>query len=142
MPQKNKSDLLSLVNELRGAVARGPDHWLDATYDALGRVADAVHGAVGVVEDTSDRLGDINRDFQNVPVTQRHVETTRKRMIQLGEEAHQLRAEIRQAPGLPPLDVVQLRLRVEEVAGLIEKVEKDDEKFMLETANSNPGAGE
>lgn len=142
MTDRTKPDLLCLVRNLRHALESGPDRWLDATYEALGHVADAVHDEVGTVEDIPDRLGDINPDFQHVPSTQRHVDTTRNLMIQLGEQAHQLRAEIRQAHEMPPLDLVQLRLRGEEIAGMIEKVEKDDEKFMFETANSNPGAGE
>ena len=89
-----------------------------------------------------ESLGDINPDFVNTPTMERHTEMTRERFIKLGETIHQLRAEIHQLRPTRPYDVPELRLRGEKIVIAVEEVRKNDEKFLIDTGNSNPGAGE
>jgi hypothetical protein len=56
--------------------------------------------------------------------------------------ALRLRADIRQAGEKHLLDPAQLHLRGQDIANTIEKVRKADERFLLDTINTNPGAGE
>jgi hypothetical protein len=142
-----KSDLLvASMHGLRQALAadyRDRDSWwADAVHIALGQAAAAIQEEVQAVEQSMANVGDINPDFQNAPAAERHVQATREQFIRLGEKVHQLRAYIRQAGENHLLDPAQLRLRGQEIADAIEKVRKADEKFLLDTVNSNPGAGE
>jgi hypothetical protein len=116
--------------------------WAQDIHHALGQLVNAVSDNVRGAEHTADKLGDINPDVQNTAATDRHVENAREKMIKLGEKAHELRAEIRQTPPRRTLEMIQLRLRGEELVAAIEKVRKADDKFFLDAMNSNPGAGE
>jgi hypothetical protein len=142
-----KSDrLLASVNTLRHALsAEGSAdgrQWGEAVHGALGRVIDAIADEVHAAEQSLKDLGEINPDFQNSPVADRHVTATRDQLIRLREQVHQLRSEIRQLLEMHPLDLVQVRLRGEEIAAAIEKVRAANDKFLLATVNTNPGAGE
>ena len=146
MDQIKSDPLFASMHGLRQALAadyRDRDSWwADAVHIALGQVAAAIQGEVQAVEQSLANIGDINPDFQNAPAAERHIQATREQFIRLGEMVHQLRADIRQTGKNNLLDCAQLRLRGQEIANTIEKVRKADERFLLDTINTNPGAGE
>jgi hypothetical protein len=146
MSQANLDRLFTSVRDLRHALAEeslsNAQRWADAVHRALGDMADAIQDAIERAERTMANLGDINPDFQNAPVTERHVALTRDKWIELGEKVHALRAEIRHQPPRQPLDLVKLRLRAAEIADAVAKVREADDRFLLDTFNSNLGAGE
>ncbi len=142
-----KSDpLFALMHRLREALAADfrdrESRWADAVHKVLGELAAEIQEEVRAAEQSKDMVGGINPDFQSSPNTERHVETTRGQMIQLGERVHQLRADIRLACEHPTFEVIPVRLRGEEIATGIENVRQADDKFLLDTFNSNPGAGD
>ena len=146
MTQVIHDQILESVIVLREALAHDGSEdvpsWAQDVHHALGQLVNAVSDSVRGAEQTAAKLGDINPDVQNTAATDRHVENARAKMIKLGEKAHELRAEIRQTPPRRTLDMIQMRLRGEQLAAAIEKVRKADDKFFLDTMNSNPGAGE
>ena len=131
-----------LRQKLADAPEESDSRWMDKVHDGLARLSDAIQAEIHSAERSREELGDINPDFQNVPGTERRLEKTRKQFIQLGEQVHQLRADLRDMGNVQPLDVIQMRLRCEELLSQTEKVSRDDDRVMLEAANSNPGAGE
>jgi hypothetical protein len=116
--------------------------WMIALHDGLAKLSEAIQQELHIAERAREELGDINPDFQNVPGTERMLETTRSRLIRLGEQVHQLRADLRNPDNVQPLDIVQMRLRCEEILDRIEAVRHADDRMVLEAVNSNPGAGE
>jgi hypothetical protein len=117
-------------------------HWADDVYAALGDLAAAIQAQVQVSDQSRQLVGAINPDFQNNPTLDRHVESARERLIGLGEQVHQLRGDMRASHVHLPLNKVQARLRCLEIASAIEEASRSDDKFLLETTNLNPGAGE
>jgi hypothetical protein len=116
--------------------------WADDVYTALGQVADAIQDEVHEAEQTLDAVAELNPDFQNMPGTERHVDESRTRMIQLAEKIHQLRADIRQGLATATLALPAWQQRSLEIGAAIEKLRRQDTKFVLDTLNTNPGAGE
>lgn len=131
-----------LRDALEGPVRESAEPWAKAVHAALGRVAATIQEDVEGVERTKENLGDANPDIQFTPTVDRHIESTRGQLIQLGEIVHHLRADIREASDVRLADVPKIRARGQEIVYAIEKARKDDDKFMLDAVNSNPGAGE
>lgn len=129
------ASMLTLRQALAGG-AQGPA-WTDAVHAALGAVADAIQGKVQTTEQSLADVGDINPDFQNAPATERKIEASRAELIRLGEQVHQLRADLRQTGDAPPL-----RIWAQKIADAIEKAQHAQDAFVLDTVNSNPGSGE
>jgi hypothetical protein len=140
-----KSDaLLTSVKQLRDTLASESrdDPWADAVHFALGRVAAAIQAEVQTSERARANVGEINPDFRDSPNAARHVNDMREHWIQLGEQVHQLRAGLRSARDEQRLDAHLLRADCEALAQAIEKVRRTESEFLLNTLNSNPGAGE
>src|SRR4051812_42173068 len=88
------------VQKLRGVLSnrqRGSDRWFDSLHERLGQLCDATTREVHVAEQAKKDVGEINPNFQNVPIMDRHTEGVRAQMIKMNERAHQLRADVRRA---------------------------------------------
>ncbi len=146
MTEQQTDRIGAALNKLKGALEAGgpnePNGWIDTMHQLLGRLASAIQEEVRSAEKSKENVGDINPDFQNAPVTERHVEGVRDQWIQIGESIYQLRAELRQSQDLRYFDVTTWRQRVDEIAKAVEEVRHSDDEFLLKTLNSNPGAGE
>jgi len=116
--------------------------WADGVHLALGRLADAIQQEVQSAEQETKTVGDINPDLQNAPAVERHTQTMRTQLIQLGEKVHQLRTEVRTAREGRTVKSAQLRLLGEELGAALKKVRHAKDEFLLKTFNSNPGAGD
>jgi hypothetical protein len=132
----------SLRQKLAADADSADSRWVDVLHDGLAKMSDAIQKELHAAERSREQLGEVNRDFQNVPVTDRMLEATRSKLIQIGEQVHQFRADLRNIGNVQPLDVVQLRLRCEDILDKVEEVRHEDDRMMLEAVNSNPGAGE
>ena len=108
--------LEAAIRELRLALDTGfqgrVPTWISDVHVALGQLAVVLQEEVPGSEETMKNVGNANPNFRNVPGTERHVQKTRHRFIQLGEMAHQLRAELR-ADARQVADPLQLRRRVD-----------------------------
>jgi 7-keto-8-aminopelargonate synthetase-like enzyme len=113
----------------------------DAVYLALGRLADAIQAEVEKAEHTMKTVGDVNPDLENAPTAERQVTASRDKLIRLGEEVHQFRAEIRRH-GSTIVDAAQVQSQGLALADAIEKVRRTDDHFLLDAFNSNLGSGE
>ena len=133
---------MSMRKKLAGDLSDADARWFDALHDGLAKMSDAIQHELHAAERSREDLGAINRDFESMPGTERMLEATRTQLIQLGEQVHQLRADLRNLGNVQPLDVVQIRLRCEEILDKADAVRHADDKMMLEAVNSNPGAGE
>lgn len=125
-----------LQTMLTGHVS-GSTAWRDDFHLALGRVAAAIQQDVQAAEQEVKHIGSVNEDFKDAPVTQRRVEATRADLIELGERIHQLRADTRAGNS-----VDELRRRGDDLVKRLEAVRHAKNEILLETLNSNPGAGE
>ena len=120
----------------------GESIWAEDVFTALGQVAAAVQDEVHEAEQTLDAVAELNPDFQNMQGTERHVHESRTRLIQLAERIHQLRADIRQGLATATLALPAWQQRSLEICVAIENLHHQDTKFVLDTLNTNPGAGE
>ena len=137
--------VFAAVQKLRRVLGRDPQanaHWLDAIHERIGQLSDAIKEQVHSTEHVKAEMGQINPDFQHAPGTERHDDCVREQLIQLNERLHQLRADLRNAKSTQTQDLFELRSRIEELVEEIEHVRKEDDKFILDTVNSNPGAGD
>jgi hypothetical protein len=142
----NSADALTMaMKHIRQCLASDhenqDDPWLDELHDMLGNLAAAIQYEVQSAEQAQRAIGEINPDFADAPTTEHHIETMREQFIRAGEIVHQLRADIRNISG-PASDRSSLSTRTEELLHELEKVRETDNRFLLETLNSNPGAGE
>jgi hypothetical protein len=146
MSQNKPDPLLTGVQELQRTLAANSGahdaQWGNSVHLALGRLAAGIQEEVQSAEKAMETVGEINPDFQNTPTSERHIRTKRADLIKLGEQVHQLRAEIRaDAPGngLGPAQLVE---RGQAICAEIEKVRHTENEFMLTTLNVNPGGGD
>ncbi|MBI2807509.1 MAG: hypothetical protein HYX68_21220 [Planctomycetes bacterium] len=145
MTQEKTNALPAAVRQLRFALTTMggcETTWVDDLYATLGYLAQAIQEEVQRAEETKANLDALNPDFQNAPVNERHVRSARKQFIQLGEQAHQLRADLQMLRATACLDAILFRQRCERICGAVEKVQLTLGEFFVETMNSNPGAGE
>jgi hypothetical protein len=146
MNQIKLDPLVATVEGLQVAVdaaCHGRDsQWADSVHFALGQLAAAIQQQVQAAEKSMEIVGDINPDFQNAPVTERHIEGTREQLIKLGEQVHQLRADIRNARESSVVDAAQIRWRGNEICAAVDKVRHADNEFLQTTFNTDLGAGE
>jgi hypothetical protein len=134
--------LFAAVEEFRHALHAEPrsghSQWADGVHAALASLGEAIQEEVRAAEQDLKHVGEVNLDFQDAPVNERHIETMRRQLIKLGEQMHQLRADIRAAQ----IGADEVRRRGEECVNQVEKVRHAKNEFLLKTLNSNPGAGE
>jgi len=130
--------LINSVHRLREAL----DTEEDVVSERLGELADTIKDQVGGTDQKKEKVGEINADFQNVPVVERRTEQMREKFIQLGEQIHQLRADFRRSDEIGPHDGSRLRAKAEQIANEVEAIRVADDKYVLDTVNSNPGSGE
>jgi hypothetical protein len=146
MNQINPDPLVAATEELQRALnadARArSSQWADDVHAALEVLAAAIQEEVQAAEKSTAMVGNINPDFQNAPGTERHVQTTREQLINLGERVHQLRADLRHAGGHHALDLAQMRPRGQELLDAIAKLRHAMDEYLMKTLNTNPGAGE
>jgi hypothetical protein len=116
--------------------------WAGDVHSALGQLASAIQDEVQAVEKSMKMVGDINPDFQNAPVAERHTQTRRDQLIQLGEQVHRLRADIRTESEWLVIDVAQICKRADVIHDALEQVRLEDDDFLQTTLNTNLGAGE
>ena len=116
--------------------------WAGDVHGALGKLVGAIQTEVQAAEKSMATVGEINPDFQNAPTAERHIRATREQFIQLVERAHELRAVVRKACDDGDFDAASLRRRGQEICTDLAKVRRAESEFLLETLNSNPGAGE
>lgn len=138
MMQTNVDPLLDASHRLREAAKSD----VDSLHDGLGRLAEVISEQVGSSEQKKAKVGEINSDFQNVPAVERRTEGMRSRLIQIGEQIHQLRADLRRQGEIGPQDTDRLRTKASKIADEVEQIRIEDDKYVLDTVNSNPGAGE
>jgi hypothetical protein len=146
MTNMKTDKLIASANKLRRTLAAesrdGNQAWAENVFSALGETASAVQEEVRTAEQSKESVGELNPDFEPMPVTERHVDSMRKQMIQLGEQLHQLRADLKQARDGKTVDTAPWRERGQQIADAIEKLRRDDDGYVLEKLNSNPGAGD
>lgn len=145
MSQNKPDPLLTTLQELRRILDANTgvpgSQWADAVHLALGQLAAAIQEEVQGAEKTMETVGEINPDLQNTPGAERHIRTKRADLIKLGEQVHQLRADVRQCLQ-DNSDPTPLRLRGQEICTALEKVRHRENEFLLTTLNVNPGSGE
>ena len=145
MSQNKPDPLLTSIQELRrilDANSGVPDsRWNDSVHRALGQLAAAIQEEVEGAEKAMETVGEINPDFQNTPGAERHIRTKRADLIKLGEQVHQLRADVREGVQ-KGFDQAQLRFRAQEICSAVERVRHTENEFLLTTLNINPGSGE
>ncbi len=146
MSQVNIQTLLATTQKLKRAYSA---HWQDResqwasdVHVALGELATAIQDEVQGSEKSMKIVGEINPDFRDAPVTDRHIQANREQLIQLGEQVHQLRADLRSAEERGVFDVDQIRRRCGEIHDALESVRHEDNDFLQNTLNTNLGAGE
>ena len=138
MTQTSVDPLVNSVHRLRDSL-QGEENDVS---ERLGELADAIKDQVGDTDQMKKNVGEINTDFQNIPVVERRSEQMRAKLIQLGEQIHQLRADFRRTGEIGPQDGSRLRAKAEQIANEVEAIRVADDKYMLDTVNSNPGSGE
>jgi len=146
MSQSKRDPLFAAMDEFQRALFAEPAGrdllWADAVHTALGGLAEAVQVDLQTAEREPKLVGDVNPDFQNAPVVERHAETIRVQLIELGENIHQLRAEIRGEREHGFVNTTYLRLLGEKIRSSVEKVRQVDDAFLVMAFNTNLGAGE
>ncbi len=142
-----KTDLLVVTTRyLQHAVAadcRGQNpQWGIDVHFALGQLASAIQQGVQAAEHSMKIVGELNPDLQHTPVSERHMESSRGQLIKLGEQVHQLRADIRIACAKDDLDIEKIRQRGAEICADVEKVRHADNDFFQKALNTDLGTGE
>jgi hypothetical protein len=125
------------------AVSWGQDpQWVNNLHNVLGQSAAAIQQGIQAAESSMEIVGEINPDLQHAPVTERHMESTRAQLISLGEQVHQLRADIRNGCERGDLDTAEIQRRGTEICTAVEKVRHADNDFFQTALNIDLGAGE
>ena len=137
--------VVAAVRNLRcalGGASADESQWANNIHAALGQLTAAIQEEIQTTDKSKASLGAINPDFQDAPTTERHVQSVRAHFIELSEKTHQLRADLHEGPTRACLDVKRFRHRCEEICAEVEKVRQTMGEFLLQTINSNPGAGD
>jgi len=146
MIEMNVDPLGPALDELCNAMSAEPDEqtsrWSESVYASLGEVVAAIHEELEIPLHTVTVVGEVNSDLQNVPGTERHAETARAHLIGLAEEIHLMRARILQALGMGVQEVSQWRRQVREIIVAVEGVRREEDRFVLDSINSDLGSGE
>jgi hypothetical protein len=149
--QVPRHSLLAALTELKRALpacdSGTPQEWAPRIMQALARLEQAVRRKEATLEAPGGELIDIDRGQIPSPGLDRHVDDIREELSALYHEASDLRRGLQhaleEAPhGLSPEVNEDFRASVAALAKGLERCEQEEARLVLETVNTDIGAGD